>query len=164
MLLLVALVAVVVAGCSGSTKGLTPARFAPKPGWHVGAAPASPCPGTRGCKQVASWAATKPWRDCSSCAGADETLKHLDRNGVAIYLSLAKERFHFRSPLRWPPRLHMHDVVSPVEGHAPRFGLISRGGHLHGYSAGLYVWFGRPHPTPRQLERAQAELETAKLP
>jgi len=81
-----------------------------------------------------------------------------------IYLSLAKERFRFRSPLVWPPRLRAKDVVSPVEGHAARFGLISRGGHLHGYSAGLYVWFGRPHPTLQQLARAQAELATAKLP
>jgi hypothetical protein len=161
MLLFVAVVAV---GCSTSSPGLRPASFAPKPGWHVGASPARDCPDTHGCRQVASWAATTPWRDCSTCAGADRTLQHLDPDGVVIYLSLAKERFRFARPLRWPPRVHMHDVVSPVEGHAPRFGLISRGGHLRGYSAGLYVWFGRSHPTPDQLERAQAELETAKLP
>jgi hypothetical protein len=158
------LAAVVAAGCSSSPKGLTAASFTPKPGWHVGASPDQTCPGTRGCRQVESWAATSPWRDCPMCAGADETLKHLDADGVVIYLSLAKERFRFPSPLGWPPRLHRRDVVSPVEGHAPRFGLISRGGHLHGYSAALYVWFGRPHPTSHQLARAQAELETAKLP
>jgi hypothetical protein len=161
---MVLLIAFVAAGCSHSPNGLTPAAFAPKPGWHVGAAPARDCPGTHSCRQAESWAATRPWRDCSMCAGADQTLKHLDADGVVIYLSLAKERFRFRNPVIWPPRLHARDVVSPVEGHAARFGLISRGGHLHGYSAGLYVWFGRPHPTLQQLARAQAELETAKLP
>jgi hypothetical protein len=104
------------------------------------------------------------WRDCATCAGADQTLKHLDRDGVVIYLSLAKERFRFPDELRWPPHLRASDVVSPVEGHAPRFGLISRGGRLHDYSAGLYVWFGRPHPTRGQLRHAETELETAKLP
>jgi hypothetical protein len=158
------LAAVVAAGCSASSKGLTAASFAPKPGWHVGAMRTIACPGTRGCRQTASWAATASWRDCPLCAGAEKTLRHVDRDGVVIYLTLVKERFRFRRALQWPPRLSRTDVVSPVEGHAARFGLISRGGRLHGYSAGLYIWFGRPHPTREQVSRAQTELETAKLP
>jgi hypothetical protein len=157
--------ALLAAGC-GASKGLAPARFSAGPGWHVGESRARACPGVvrSRCAYVTSWAATAPWRDCSDCAGADGTLKQIGADGVVIFLSLSREHFRFPNTLRWPPRLTVRNVVSPVEGHAPRFGLYSRGGRLHGLSAGLYVWFGRPHPTARQLARGQAELSSAHLP
>jgi hypothetical protein len=88
----------------------------------------------------------------------------MGRGGIAIYLSLSQEQFRQPRALAWPPRLSRRAVVSPVEGHAARFSLYGRAGRVHGFNASLYVWFGRPHPTPEQIARAQAELNGARLP
>jgi hypothetical protein len=165
---LVAILALVAGACTAkaATDVLAPVRFAKGPGWHVGVSKVEACPGAKAsqCSQVASWASTAPWRDCAECAGADKTLRSIGRDGIVIYLSLARERFRYPNALRWPPRIRAGEVLSPIEGHAPRFGLFSRSGRLRGLSAALYVWFGRPHPTARQLARAEAELRTARLP
>jgi len=160
--------ALVAAGCTAhaASVGLAPARFSAGHGWHVGASGVKACPGVprSRCTYTSSWASAGPWRDCPDCAGAERTLAHMDRNGIAIFLSLSKERFRQPRAIRWPPRLRLRAIVSPVEGHASRFSLFSLGGRLHGLDAGLYVWFGRPHPTRGQIARAQAELDSAKIP
>jgi hypothetical protein len=88
----------------------------------------------------------------------------MGRDGIAIYLSISQEQFRQARTLPWPPRLSRRAIVSPVEGHAARFSLYSRGGRVHGFNAGLYVWFGQPHPTRAQIRRAQTELDGARLP
>jgi hypothetical protein len=103
------------------------------------------------------------WWDCADCAVPHRTLARLQANGIAIFLLLGRERHSASHPLVWPPRLHAKDVGS-FEGTPTRIGTITRGGDLHGFTAQLFIYFGRRHPTPRQLARAQAELKGAKLP
>ena len=144
---------------------LTPARFAERPGWHVAAGRVHACPGVKPsrCVQVTSWAATVLRRDCIECL-PHKTLARLPRDGVAMQLVLARERPRsWQHPLRWPPRLHAKETGN-FEGLPTRIGTIQRAGRLHGFYASLVVFFGRQHPTLRQLARAEAELTTARLP
>jgi len=163
--------AVVAAGISAfafgaAPKPLSPAGFAKRPGWHVGAGRVHACPGVPRslCTQVGSWAATVPWRDCHDCAIPHRTLASLSRGGIVIYLLLASERNPPRRPLQWPPRLRAGAVVSPIEGAPERIGMIGRSGRVHGFTVALWLYFARPHPTSTQLARAQRELRTARLP
>jgi hypothetical protein len=148
------------------SRTLSPVRFAKKPGWHVGVGHVHACPGTTRsrCTQVGGWAAPVPWRDCQNCGGADRTLASLPRDGIVIYLLLGSESHPLGNKMQWPPRLRAGKIVSGVEGHSSRIGFFGEGGRLHGFSAQLDVYFGRPHPTTRQLARANAELRTARLP
>ena len=163
---LAALVGSAAALTAAGAQPLAPARFERQPGWHVGAGKVHACPGVsrQRCTQVGSWAATVRWRDCRDCAGAAHTLASLPRSGIVIYLLLGAERSLPRRELRWPPRLRASTVVSPVEGHSSWIGFYGRGGRLRGFSAQLFVYFGRPHPGVRQVARANAELRTAQLP
>jgi hypothetical protein len=91
-------------------------------------------------------------------------LARLPRDGVAMQLVLARERPRsWEHPLRWRPRLRAEETGN-FEGLPTRIGTIQRAGRLHGFYASLVVFFGRPHPTPQQLARAEAELATARLP
>lgn len=155
-----------VALAASGTQPLTPAAFERKPGWHVGAGRVHACPGVprSRCTQVGSWAATVPWRDCQDCATAPRTLRSLPPSGIVIYLLLGSEARLPRHRLRWPPLLRAADITGPVEGTPGRIGYFGRGGRLHGFTAQLFVYFGRRHPTQRQLARARAELRTARLP
>jgi hypothetical protein len=104
------------------------------------------------------------WRDCQGCAIARRTLASLPSGGIVIYLLLGSESRLPRNTIHWPPRLRAEAVVSPIEGVPRRIGYFGRGGRLRGWSAQLFVYFGRRHPTARQLVRAQAELGGARLP
>ena len=60
----------------------------------------------------------------------------------------------------WPPRIRARDVRAGFEGVRNRYGVFQtfiRTGHLE---RSLFVWFGRAHPTRRQLARANSELRT----
>jgi hypothetical protein len=144
---------------------LTPVRFERGAGWLVGAGRVHACPGVprSRCVQVGSRASTVRWRDCAECAVPHHTLAHLRANGIAIFLLLARERHRVAHRLDWPPRLHANDVRT-FEGVPTRIGTIARGGDLHGFPAQLFVYFGRPHPSARQLVRAERELASARLP
>jgi hypothetical protein len=157
-LLLVALLA--------TAGGLVPAKFAARPGWHVGHDRVRACPGARlsSCSQVESWAATTRWRDCGTCNPPKKTLAALTPDGIAIYLSLNRKP---NSPepkrLAWPPRLRSGDVKGSIEGVPKRIGYIAKFGQVRTSVAYVYVFFGRRHPTASQLGRAKAELRTAKI-
>jgi len=116
------------------------------------------------CSQVGSWAATVPWRDCQDCAIARRTLASLPADGVVVYLLLASGAQLPRNALQWPPRLRAAAVVSPIEGVPARIGYFGRAGRLRGFTAQLFVYFGRRDPTAAQLARAEAELRSAHLP
>ena len=76
---------------------------------------------------------------------------------------LSREKaLSWMKPLRWPAPLV--PVTPGLEGIPQRIGVVQRIGRLHGFTAYLFVFFGRPHPTPRQLARARAELAAARLP
>jgi hypothetical protein len=114
---------------------------------------------------VESWAATVRWRDCGNCVPPHKTLAVLPPAGVSIQLLLGRDAKTKRHPvMAWPPHIHARDVVGPFEGGPAWIGSAQRSGVLRGFDAGLYVFFGRPHPTAAQLARANAELRTTRLP
>jgi hypothetical protein len=94
---------------------------------------------------------------------APRGLAQLKPNGIAIFILLGRERHSAARSLAWPPRLQAKEA-GRFEGVPGGIGAITRGGDLHGFPAQLFVYFGRPHPRPRQLARAEAELATAQLP
>jgi hypothetical protein len=129
---------------------VSPPHFQAGHGWHVGS-------GTSW-----GWASTVPYRDCRDCLPPHHTLAHLSPGGILIQLGNFRPE---QPPARqgtWPPRIKLKDVhPGGAEGIPRHVGyaewLIRRRGIEH-Y---LWVWFGRVHPTRRQLARANAELRTA---
>jgi hypothetical protein len=156
---------ILIATALAVSAALSPAQFGHRPGWHVGAGKVQACPGVSParCVQVTSRAATVPWRDCLDCL-PHKTLAQLPRDGIAMQLTLARERPRsWERPLRWPRRLHAKDATN-FEGLPTGIGTMQRAGRLHGFYASLFVFFGRARPTPGQLARAEAELAIARLP
>jgi hypothetical protein len=145
---------------------VTPPHFRAAPGWHVGSRPAHTCPGVPAsrCVQASGWASTVRYRDCPTCVPPHHTLAHLPPAGIVIQLSYGRER-PARAPVgTWPPRIRARDLTVGFEGapYPPRnavFQKFVRTGTLERY---LFVWFGRAHPTRRQLARANTELRTAR--
>jgi hypothetical protein len=146
---------------------LAPARFAPRPGWHAGAARVHACPGvspTR-CRSASSWAATVKWRDCGECP-PHRTLARIPADGIAIQISLAIEQpfptwLHQRA---WPPHISAREVVAPFEGLPGRIGVYQWIGLVGRVEANVMLFFGRSRPTSCQLAAAEAELRAAAVP
>lgn len=156
-LLLVALVA---------AAALTPVRFAPRAGWHVGAGKVHACPGVSAvrCRAVWSWASTVPWRDCAGCL-PHRTVATLPPDGIAIQISLAIEHpIVAKRRTAWPLQVRTRDVVAPFEGLPGRIGVYQSFARVGRYEVYLFVFFGRSRPSARQLAAANAELGTARLP
>jgi len=143
---------------------VSPPHFRAAPGWHVGSRPAHACSGVPAsrCVQASGWASTVRYRDCGNCIPPHHTLAHLESGGIVIQLAYGRER-PSRAPVgSWPPRIRARDVTAGFEGEPDRYGVFQtfvRTGTLERY---LFVWFGRAHPTRRQLARANAELRTAR--
>src|SRR5205085_6719656 len=104
--------------------------------------------------------------DCANCSPPHRTLAALPPSGIVMQLSNARERPSYGPLGSWPPpRLHASQVHGGFEGEPARehIGVIqlmvrSRDGVEHF----LFVWFGRTHPSARQLARANAELRTVQ--
>jgi hypothetical protein len=144
---------------------VSPPHFRAAPGWHVGHTLAHACVGVSRsrCVTAEAWASTVRYRDCPNCVAPHKTLDVLPPSGIVIQLSKARERPEYGQRGSWPPRLRAAQVTGPFEGEPARFGVIqlmvrSR----EGVERSLFVWFGRAHPTRRQLARANAELRTAR--
>jgi hypothetical protein len=135
-----ALVVLVAAGCGGGGP-----HFRATAGWHVGA------------DRAYSWASTIPYRDCRNCVPPHETLAALPPGGILIQLATFRERGSSRTR-SWPPRIRARDVSAGFEGVPRRYGVFQFTAQTGRFDRSLYVWFGRAHPTPGQLERANAEL------
>jgi hypothetical protein len=143
---------------------LSPPHFHAGPGWHVGSRPARACPGVPAsrCVQASGWASTVRYRDCRDCVPPHHTLAHLPPGGIIIQLSNGREKPERAGAAEWPPRIRAADLTIGFEGEpSPSrfavFQLFVRTGHIERL---LFVWFGRAHPTRRQLARANAELRT----
>jgi hypothetical protein len=131
---------------------VAPPHFRAEPGWHVGSGSSW------------GWASTVPYRDCRDCIPPHRTLAQLPPGGILIQLGNSRlERPPQARPGRWPPRIRLKDVrPGGAEGIPPRVGYAQwfvRRGKVEHY---LWVWFGRSHPTRRQLARANAELRTVR--
>jgi hypothetical protein len=102
------------------------------------------------------------YRDCRDCVPPHHTLAHLPPGGIIIQLSNGREKPERAGAAEWPPRIRAADLTIGFEGEpSPSrfavFQLFVRTGHIERL---LFVWFGRAHPTRRQLARANAELRT----
>jgi hypothetical protein len=130
---------------------VAPPHFGASAGWHVGSR------GSWG------WASTAPYRDCSDCIPPHRTLAHLPPGGIVIQLSNARERPSHARAGRWPVRIRRNDVhAGGAEGIPRHAGYTQWFVRSRGVEHYLWVWFGRIHPTRRQLARANAELRTAR--
>jgi hypothetical protein len=143
---------------------VAPPHFRAAPGWDVGSTRAHACVGVSRsrCVQAEGWASTARYRDCPNCSPPHKTLAHLSPNGIVIQLTIVRQRVTHPSSGSWPPLIRAAGVHSPFEGEPPRFSVFQafiRSGHIQRF---LFVWFGRAHPTRRQLARANAELRTAR--
>ena len=142
---------------------VSPPHFHAGQGWRVGSRPAHACSGVSAsrCVQASGWASTVRYRDCAICV-PHKTLAHLPPSGIVIQLTKAREEPPRARVASWPPSIRKRDLSAGFEGVSSRYGvfqLFVRAGHLERY---LFVWFGRAHPTQRQLARANAELRTAR--
>lgn len=128
---------------------VAPPHFQARHGWHVGA------------HRAWGYASTVRNRDCP-CVPPHRTLAHLPPSGILIQVgNYRAEHPPQASAGEWPPRIRRKGLIAGGGEGIPRqvsFGewFIRRKGIEH-Y---LWVWFGRIHPTPRQLARANAELRT----
>ena len=112
--------------------------------------------------QATGWASTVRYRDCPNCIPPHRTLARLRPGGIVIQLTYVRERPDRARVGAWPPRIRARDLTVGFEGEPDRYGVFQtliRTGHLE---RSLFVWFGRAHPTRRQLERANAELQTVR--
>jgi hypothetical protein len=143
---------------------LGPAQFPDRPGWYAGAGRVHACPGVPSsrCASATSWAATVRWRDCIGCL-PHRTADALGPEDVAIQVTFARERPMpaWVKPMSWPPLLR---PIAGIEGLPNRIGVVQLIGRVRGFEAFVWVFFGRTHPTARQVERARAELRAARLP
>lgn len=144
---------------------VSPPHFRAAPGWHVGSTRAHACVGVSRsrCVDAEAWASTVRYRDCPNCSPPHKTLGALPPNGIVIQLSKGRERPAYGPRGSWPPRLRRSQVVAPFEG-APRLiGVIQLSARLrNGVEYSVFAWFGRAHPTRRQLARANTELRTVR--
>lgn len=152
-----------------SLLNVTPPRFAAGSGWHVGSTPTHSCDVgvTRGrCVMAQAWASTVPYLDCPKCVPPHKTLETLPPDGIIIQLTDARERPPYGTRGSWPTQLRPSQVdigPGPGEGIPARISYAQRVVRSpHNVEHFLFVWFGRPHPTPQQLARANAELQTAQ--
>jgi hypothetical protein len=141
---------------------VSPPHFQAAPGWHLGSRPARACAGVSAsrCVDAWGWASTVPYRDCRDCVPPHRTLAHLPANGIVIQLANARERPARIALGTWPVRIRPVDVHGGAEGVPRRYGSFQRSVRSGGIEHLLYVWFGRAHPSRRQLARANAELRT----
>ena len=131
---------------------VAPPHFHAGPRWQVGAA------GSWG------WASSVRYRDCRDCVPPHRTLAHLPPGGILIQLgNFPAEHPPQASPGEWPPRIRQKDVTAGGgEGIPGHIGYAQRFVRSRGAEHYLWVWFGRAHPTRRQLARANAELRTVR--
>lgn len=131
---------------------VSPPHFQAGHGWHVGA------------HTSWGWASTVRYRDCQDCVPPHRTLAHLPPGGILIQLgNFRAEHPPQASPGKWPPRIRQKDLIGGGgEGIPKHVGYAEWFIRRRGVEHYLWVWFGRVHPTRRQLVRANAELRTAR--
>ena len=138
------------------------ATFAEAAGWYTGSTgPAAIQPDG---EQTMSWASTIRYRDGGFQFPPHETLDALPPDGVVIVVSLEEHGQAHGDTASHPP-FRLDDFVDgSFEGISPGNAAKHFDALLPDYTAGMWVLFGREHPTQEQLDCAQAELDRLKLP
>jgi hypothetical protein len=152
-------------GASAPGFPLTPARFAPAPGWHLRTGTVHACPGVAAsrCSQVVSVASTTRWRDCLECL-PHRTLATIPAEGIAIQVTVAIERpVRMVRTFAWPPQVNGAGVHAEFEGLPRRIGVYQASTLVGTHEVSLFVWFGRSRPTVNQINRANIELRHASV-
>ena len=162
----VAVAALAVAGVAIGVSLLTvnPPRFSPANHWYVGSTPAHSCVGAPRdrCVMAQAWASTVPCRDCADSLPPHKTLATLPADGIVIQVLDARERPPYGARGAWPAQIRAADVIGgPINDEPASVSYVLRVVRSpHNVEHFLYVWFGRRHPTPGQLAKANAELRT----
>jgi hypothetical protein len=82
---------------------------------------------------------------------------------ILIQVRVGVERpMRVRKTFAWPPRIRRAQIVG-LEGVPPRIGVYQGQTRVGTREVGVLVFFGRAHPTSRQLRRANAELRRCRI-
>ena len=83
---------------------------------------------------------------------------------IAIQLTVALEHpVRVRRTCAWPPRVTRRGVVAGFEGLPARVGVYQCETRVGTREVLAFIIFGRAVPFDRQLDRANAELQRARL-
>lgn len=83
---------------------------------------------------------------------------------IAIQITVALEQPpRVRRTFAWPPRVSLRSVNAGFEGLPGRIGVYQGETRVGTREVFVFVAFGRGVPTNRQLNRANAELQRARL-
>lgn len=161
---------VVLALLGGATRSsaanttLVPARFAPAAGWQVRIGRPHACVGVSlsRCSQVTTVASTTRVRDCLECL-PHRTVAAMRAQDIAIKLTVAIERpLRTKRTFAWPPRI-VRRAVAGLEGLPARIGVYQGATLVGRREVSVFIAFGRPVPTDRQLRRVNAELRRSRI-
>jgi hypothetical protein len=148
-----------------------PARFSDRTGWYAGTSGEDEARAEG--EFTTTWASTIPYADEWNALPPSETLRHLPRDGIVIWLGISRsnrfppdresdESFRERQP---PFSLGDFERRAGWEGQVrdlPEYVLWGRVGRQ--YQVDLRVYFGRPDPTKAMLAEAQTMLDGLELP
>ena len=146
---------------SASTSRLTPPQFAPAAGWHVRTGTVHECAGNARCLQATSIASTTRIRDCVECL-PERTAAAMHLKDIAIQITIFRPPT-VRRTFSWPLRVSRRSVHSGFKGLPERIGVYFGNTRVGSREVSVLVLFGRAVPTNRQLNRANAELQRARL-
>ena len=140
----------------------------PGPGWHAGRSGTveTTVAGSRVSRSTA-WAANFRYRDRATADPPNETLRHIGRGGVVVWISI-------QPPSRWPPdgrRTSRHLSLADAYRFRCCEGAEVPGGEWEVYGWGarraysvlVRVYFGSA-PTPEMKAQAQRVLDRLVLP
>ena len=146
---------------SASTSRLTPPQFAPAAGWHVRTGTVHECAGNARCLQVTSTASTTRFRDCVECL-PQRTAAAMHLKDIAIQITIFGPP-RVRRWSSWPLRVSRRSVHSRFKGLPERIGVYFGTIRAGARGVDVMIVFGRAVPTNQQLNRANAELQRARL-
>jgi hypothetical protein len=151
---------------------LPPPAFPVRPGWHVGGSEPAP-PQPEG-DQAEAWASTIPYRDDPLELPPHATLEALPADGIVIWFGISRspqEAIWGRGDERMRPMAEPYRLPRPADGGCCWEGQIGElalyriaGRDPRGYTADVWIWFGRPDPPAGQRARADAMLGANALP
>jgi hypothetical protein len=141
-----------------------PATFANAAGWYTGTSGSAKIEPNG--EQTTSWAATVPYRDPPTQFPPHATLAALPADGIAIVAWLSRMAgLQSELPTREPAFKLAQAHEGPFEGVPTGTATYQIATNVPDrFDVTLWIFFGRPHPTREQLDRAQAELDALRLP
>lgn len=150
---------------SAASAPLAPVRFAPAGGWQVRVGRAHACVGVSAsrCSQVTTVASTTRLRDCLECL-PHRTVDAMGASDIVIKTTLAVEHpSRIGHTCAWPASVTSRRVSAGFQGLPRRIGVFQCQTGVGAREVFVFIVFGRAQPTRRQLDRANAELQRARV-